>query len=390
MSQDLYESMEKELYEEVKGFADIVVDNDTEIDWEYGNGYTFELKESDIVFHNEVMAIFQKLDVISVNEELEKKNLGSTLYCKYVNGGNYYNHVKEFMESKHYNKQSLDNMLRVVMEKRIDDFDNGEAIKGCLFYKREGKIYLNEDDILDEFKEQFGYKFSKFYMDIMTEGTFEEGEYIIEIPILEVTYTNDTDGWEVLITVKSVNTETGDVNETDLVYKTGVRALKKSPDIQKFRRIANYIVESFKTQYQSWEGFGIYLTFDLEHEDKAVKLNEKSLYHKVIGEKEDTEIWYGRFKDMVEENDEVIQAGVTKLKVKDGIGIDMTFVGDLELILGVGGIMTLEGQEVYIKKEMNLQQGLRNLVHILGKNELTVSILRTYDYRRKVKEDKNE
>src|SRR5699024_8429386 len=204
---------------------------------------------------------------------------------------------------------------------------------------------------------------------------------------VEVYYGGNEQGWSVLVEVMLKEITTKETVNVDLVYETGIRKMNREPTVREFREGVKYIIRGFQNEYPEWEGLGVHLFFNKEKEQDMLERREKGKYEKIKGTKEDTEYFLERFSDMLDTGyGEILHREVDTIRVYEPIGLRMEFSSGVVLVFGEGGIMTDSGESVYLKREMNLQKGLRELAKYLGRSEVTLGLMRVYDYRRRVKE----
>lgn len=373
------------MYQEIQDFSKRIMQS-ANIKWESNKYYTFVIGDSRVIDHNKALVLYQKVSVIEVDDELSGEDLGEYAFCIYVGQGELYDSVFEYKTMPEYSKESLNHALNDAMLNVVEGYGNGESIEGVRFIANRNDLILSTEGILDEFVQKFGEKFGLFYVDIMSETDIEDGNYLMEFKMREVVYENDEEGWKVLINVGMENTDTKEKKEVEMEYITGLEKTNNDPKLEEFRGGVDYITDSFVEQYPEWDDLGIYMFFDEKRKEEMQLKYEIRKYKKIQGKDEDMEHWFGRFEDFMYRNKKEFKNVIRDFDVKDNIGVFITFINDVELVLNEGGIMTTSGKEIYIKKDMNLQKGLRNLSQLIGRNNLTLNIMRVYDYRKKVKE----
>lgn len=381
------ELFSREFYKEVECFPELITENIEDV-WESGQMYTFVTQGARIIERNWAIVLDVELYVVKVNEHMDKLGEDMVTFCIYIGGGELHDAIYRFKKTPEYKLSILENALEKAITRRINDFDNGYDVGGCQFIANRRNLLLTEEKVLDEFVRNLGYQFLNFYVNVMSETELQEGSYLLEFTGVEVYYGGNEQGWTALVEVSLRNIDTKETEEVDLVYETGIREMRKEPAVSEFREGVKYVMRGFQKEYPEWKGLGVHLFFDKSMEKDILEKKERGKFAKITGTEEDTDIIMNRFADMLEtEFGEVIRKEVSSIKVYEPVGLRIVFSSGADLVFGEGGIMTTEGGSIYIKREMNLQRGLRNLAKYLGKNDITLGLIRVYDYRRKVKED---
>ena len=378
------------MYKNIYVFPELIVE-EKDILWGKSDYYTLVLGDADVIERNGVIVLKQELGVVGVTEDLEGEQLGDITFCIYLGSGELLRAIQQYRRTPDYKKDELESALELAVSKRIDAFNNGETVKNVRFVANRQGLLLKEEDILDAFVNEFGTQFGMFYVDYMAESELDDGDYYLEVVEREVVYSGHDRGWSVVLEIESENMETEKRKVTQLVYDTGIQATRNDPELEEFRGGVDYILDSFVSQYGKWDGLGVFLSFGEEEVEELPKENEEveikeSKYKKIQGKEEDLEVWFKRIEELLGNEDGEVKGSIGKIEVIEEVGIYIRFKNGQELIFGAGGIMTLEGDEVYIKSDMNLQKGLGRLSKLLGRNNITLRLMKVYDYRRKVKE----
>src|SRR5699024_2772943 len=369
---------------EVDKFPEVLM-NTTKTNWNSGMYYTFDVEESRVIDHNKALVLYQKLVILEVDKELKRTDIGKTSVCIYVDDQELYEAVFNYKKLPEYDRESLNKSLKTAFKNVIEGFGNGINVEGINFIANRDDLLLSQEDIVEEFVNRLGTQFGMFYVDLMSEVDLDDGQYLINFESREVLYEEDN-GWSVILEVSMKDIETGEVEIVGMKYVTGLESTNNDPEISELRAGVDYILDSFKMQFPEWDELGVSLFIDdIKEEDiELERLLRK--FKKIRGTDEDTEYWFSRFEDILRSNKEELRNIIENVDVIEYVGVKLQFINDVELVLGEGGIMTWEGKEVYIKKEMNLQRGLKRLAQLIGRNNVSLNIMRTYDYRKKAKE----
>ena len=369
---------------EVDKFPEVLM-NTTKTNWNSGMYYTFDVEESRVIDHNKALVLYQKLVILEVDKELKRTDIGKTSVCIYVEDQELYEAVFNYKKLPEYDRESLNKSLKTAFKNVIEGFGNGINVEGISFIANRDDLLLSQEDIVEEFVNRLGTQFGMFYVDLMSEVDLDDGQYLINFESREVLYEEDN-GWSVILEVSMKDIETGEVEIVGMKYVTGLESTNNDPEISELRAGVDYILDSFKMQFPEWDELGVSLFFDDKKEEDIELERLLRKFKKIRGTDEDTEYWFSRFEDILRSNKEELRNIIENVDVIEYVGVKLQFINDVELVLGEGGIMTWEGKEVYIKKEMNLQRGLKRLAQLIGRNNVSLNIMRTYDYRKKAKE----
>lgn len=375
----------KELFlENLDNFPSVMMNNDLNTHWNVGSTYTFNVQGGQVIIYTNAVVCYQILDVIYVHEDGSKEKISETGYTLFLEEGDLYEEIKKYGESPDYYDAILNQALSQAIYEKIEEFSNDAYIGGCYFVANRDNLLLTEDEIYDEILEIFQMKLESFYIDLLMKKEFEPGKYRLTIEAVDIGYNEGKEyGWGVLVVVGVQNYQTLNTEKIQFIYHTGVPESGKDPIIGDLKEGAAEVVSNFKSRKPTWEEFGISFSF-------KSKPTPQDQYKDIKGEKEDTDRWAERFVTVLENHRDNIKNYVESVDVLDDVGFVMVFRGGFQLTFGALGIQREEGINVYIKNDMNLQEGLGQLATILGKNQLTIDIIKTYDYRTKLKENNNQ
>lgn len=368
------------VHQYLENFPEILIENDYKTSWVHGGVYTFEAMLGYILNYDVAAVIYQELDVIRIYSNGKREVIGKTVYTTFIEDREFIRFV-EGIESEG-GQALLTDVLFYAVEQKIREFGNGIKVHGCEFVTNEEDVLLTEIDVLKEIVKRFRGNMENFFTDILVKEEFNRGVYRINIEGIEVGY-DQTGGWGVLLMLVVQHYKTLGKRELELTYHTKVMETEKAPDLDTLRTYILKEVKRFVRNNPKSKHFGIEFRFA----DIKTVNRDGDVYRKIRGEKEAVDIWAERFVTVLGNHRGSVQEKARGLKTLDEFGIFMTLRNGEVLVFSEGGIMLSDGREVYIKKEMNLQDGLRNLVRILGKNRLTLDIMKTYDYRTSIKEE---
>src|SRR5699024_2677548 len=145
---------------------------------------------------------------------------------------------------------------------------------------------------------------------------------------------------------------------------------KLNPKKAELLKIVNIIIKKFKEKKPKYSELGLEFSF---YENKEVN-KEESRFNKIKGDPEEFKRWSERVQEMLNKNPEMVKQELKSVKNRGGL-IKMVFKDNKTIVLGVGGILSNEGLEIYIKKEMNLQEGFISLSKNIGKKPITLKII---------------
>lgn len=363
----------------IKKLPESLVDNDYKIDWSFGDVYTLEPLKGYILNYGSFAVLYQELEVIRFDENGKKVVVGETVYTRIIEDELLVNLLDEYEEVVGNTTVGLMDILYYEVDSKIKEFGEGYIYRGCEFLTNEEEFILTEEEFILEFVRRFRKNLSSFFTDILVKKDFTDGIYRIKITMAEVGYQDDV-GWGVMLGVEVQNFQTLEKTELDLLYTTNIKRSRETPSVSLLREYVYKELEDFVAKNRVSQHLGVEFRF-LDFKGK-----EFSIYRKIIGEEDEFVYWSERYRKVLEGHKENLSEIIQGIKSKEGVGYVILTKEGRKLVFSVGGIMTYEGQDVYIKGEMNLQEGLRNLVKYLGRNKVTLDLIKMYDYRTRVKE----
>lgn len=367
----------------LEDFPELLIENDYKTQWVHGGVYTFEAMLGYILNYDLAVVVYQELDVIRIYSNGDREVIGKTVYTKFIEDEDFIEYVGNLeQEGGHV---LLTDVLFYAVEDKIKDFGNGINIRGCEFVTNEEDVLLTEIDVLKEIVKRFRGSMEDFFTDILVKEEFNRGTYRIKIDGVEVGYDN-TGGWGVMLMLVIQHYKTLGKKEIELIYHTKVMEADKAPDVGMVRTEVLKELKRFVRSNQKSTHFGIEFIFT---EIKTAKRGDDA-YRKIRGKKEDVDVWAERFVTVLGNHRDTVQEKARGMKSVEDFGVFMTLRNGEVLVFSEGGIMLSDGREVYIKRDMNLQEGLRNLSKIFGKNRFTLDIMKSYDYRTNITEDSKE
>lgn len=370
--------LKTELSKNLGNFPEILVDNDYRIDWVYGGVYTLEALNGYVLNYGKAIVLYQELEVLRVTDKGDYIKVGNTVYTNIVENEDLIRLINEYEKTSEYKQEVLRDQLFYAVQEKIESFGNGTTIRMCEFISNEDDVLLTEDDVLDEILNRFREKLNNFFVDLLYKEEFNKGIYKIDIDSIEVGYES-VGGWGVMLVLNVQHYKTLNKREVTLIYPTNVKEEKKVPELEILKVHIQKEIENFVNKNKVSRHFGVEFRFN--------SIREVDIYRKIRGkDKEEVEKWVSRFLQVIENYREDLREYVQGIEVLEHIGFVITLKTGQKIIFAEGGIMLDEGRYVYIKKEMNLQEGLRNLAHVLGKNKFTLDLMKSYDFRTKVKE----
>lgn len=369
------------IYREIKRFPGVMLDNDYKTDWKDGATYTFQQGRGTLLNYGKTLLIYQELEVLKIKEDGTREKIGKTLYTNYIEEGQLLGAVQEYENSPEYQQGALRGRLKEAMEKKIREFGKGKDVEGIKFVTNDPKVLLGPEDVLKAILESFRERIENFFVDILVAEDFEPGIYGIDIETIEVAHSVEK-GWEILLVPIIVSATTKEKREIDVIYTTGVREEEKTLEIGEIRKHVVKEVQKYAAKHKVSTHLGVEFRFmNVSESRKSV-----DIYKKIRGDKESIGNWSLRFVTAYENNKELLRELTKGVKTAEGLGYLISLKTGHVVAFSDGGIVLSDGREVYIKKEMNLQEGLKNLSMVMGKNQFTLEVMKTYDYRTRIQE----
>jgi|SRR5690625_59029 len=367
-----------------KSFPQNMIRNDVNVKWDYGAIYTFKLVGGQVLYYGYTLVLYQIMDVMYVYENGETEKVGRTTYTAFIDKeDDAFQKIAVYEGSPERRHEVTNESLRRAIEEHIDSFGDEYYQEGCYFVANNRELLLTESAVLKAFAKVFADKLKDLPINLLSREHFDKGKYRLKIETLEVGYgERKGEGWGVLLEISYQYYKTLKTNKTDLIFHTGIENTKKAPSLDKFRNLANKIIKEYQEKYPEMREHGVEFTFKDENKTEHV-----NIYRKIQGTEEDTEKWMQRMFSALETHQEVLREKTKSIKPVDRVGVSITLKNNMEIIFGVNGIMLQEESYIYLKQEMNLNEGLQRLSGILGKNKITFDLMKVYDYRTKVKEE---
>lgn len=365
----------------IKNFPEVLIENDYQIDWVYGGMYTLIPKMGHVLSYGTDIVLYQELDVERVHEDGVREELGKTVYATIVEDVELLNNINEYEKNDDGGKglYYLTDELYYVMDQRIRDFGTGRLVKGCKFITNAENVVMTKQEFISTFIRDFRRNMEGFFTDILVQEEFNRGVYRVNIESINIV-NGKVSGWGVILGVTIQHLKTLSKRTLQLEYKSSIKTSLDVPDREELKNLIGKEVEIFTGKNKESQHLGVIFRF------MEVDKGTYSPYVKIMVEdKELFKRWEDRITSVLESNREKLQEYMVGIKREEGFGYYIRIHDGRELVFSAGGIMvkgSLDG--VYLRKEMNLQEGLRNLSEILGRSEFVLELMKTYDYRTNV------
>lgn len=362
-------------------FPQNVVRNDMNIDWMYGGIYTFEPLGGEIRYRGVAIVIYQILTVNAVSEDGDRQKVGETTYTSFIDGNDpVYDVIENYMESPDLRKEVLAQALREALEEHIESFEDGYLVEGCRFIANDSNLLLTKEAVLQAFQQELVERMKNFPVELLMTRNFEKGIYRLKVENIHVFVDASKNGeYTTNLELACQNYKTLHKEMIRIQIASGIQMPTNNPPLRDLQNIAEKVIGVYKEKYPVIKEFGMEFHFTKELPER-----QDDTYRKIQGTDEELEIWVERMYNVLEQYEEQLGRGLKKLEAVNQVGYRLVLKNDAELVFGSNGIMLNDESYVYLKQEMNLQEGLQRLARILGKNRITLELMRVYDYRKKV------
>lgn len=364
-----------------KELPGLIIENDPQPIWEYDGVYTFKYVSGYITVTNLLASIFCRLDVYYVYENGEKEKIGRTSFVSLMNRTHdNYSVLKAYEDSSEKRTEVIQQALKEAVNERIDLFGDYTRKKGCIFVSNREDLILSKESFLKVFKKELHSKMVEFPKYLLQSAYFEKEEYRIKINTVEVGYETGH-GWGIFLEIAYQFYRTLKVEKTEFIIPLGIMENRYVPEIQVLRELAEKEITKYKETNKSIREHEVTFIF------KAPK-SQNVLLEKIEGEEKEKQKWEKRMGKVLEKHRDVLRDKTVKVKKINNHVICIVLKNDINLFFGPGGIILNHFQLIYYKKEMNMKEGLNNLIKLLGKNKITYDLMRTYDFRTNVEGEK--